>query len=372
MGNRYLVFIALIVAAGLSDCGTYTPDKDAFVGDPIDKSSGASWQGSYEKAIVDHISCEIGDGLKKVQDADGEDFPWLLNDWGVTVSQTITVEDQTGLSPGITPTTILKNGFFPFPAASGGNVTLAQSFSFSLGGTASANALRTETIQYTFRNADILKYYKPGCHHTNNGVMIDGDLKIREFIYDKAQVAMSGSIQLYSADNTEAPYNTFTEEITFVGSYGASATPTWHLARLSADQSANLLVGLRTNTNDLVITLGAVKCPSISKFKSTIEWSGLLSRLKRGEVQSAVVHGPEIVGVYEDGKTFRTKARNGREAVEALKANQVQITFQAANDQKVQECPAGGPVVLADNAMSQHQARVQAAAIAVSVTGQTH
>ena len=148
--NGLLRFLALVVAATLSACGTYTPDKDAFVGDPIDESSGASRQGTYEKAIVDHISCEIGEGLKKVQDADGEDFPWLLKEWGVTVSQTITVEDQTGLSPGITPTTIFKNGFFPFPAASGGNVTVAQSFSFSLGGTASANALRTETIQYTF------------------------------------------------------------------------------------------------------------------------------------------------------------------------------------------------------------------------------
>jgi hypothetical protein len=81
-------------------------------------------------------------------------LPWLLEDWGTTVTQTITVEDQSGLAPGITPITPLAN----LPA--GSIVTGQPSFSLSFGETASANALRTETIQYTFRNKDILKYYK--------------------------------------------------------------------------------------------------------------------------------------------------------------------------------------------------------------------
>jgi hypothetical protein len=62
MGNTHQGFITLLVAAALSACGTYTPAKDPFVGDPIDADKG-SWQGTYEQAIVDHISCEIGDGL---------------------------------------------------------------------------------------------------------------------------------------------------------------------------------------------------------------------------------------------------------------------------------------------------------------------
>jgi hypothetical protein len=375
MGNRRKGFIALLVAVAVSACGTYTPDKDPFVGNPLyaDKSS---WQGTYEQAIVDHITCEIGDGLTMVKTT-GVPFPWLLNDWGTTVTQTITVEDQTGLSPGISPTKIFTNGFFPNPAANGGNVTIAQSFGFNLGGTASANAVRTETIQYTFRNKDILDAYGEGnCHHTLNGVMIDGDLKIREFINDKAQIAHSGSIQLMTGNSSDAPYNTFTEEITFVGSYGASVTPTWHLARFSADTSANLLIGQRTNTNDLVITLGAVKCPQPPQ--PTITWEKVVRELDRHNVQTAVVKGPEIVGVYtKDGKAFRTKAPDATAAVDKLKEKGVLVTFQQAafqspNDQKAQECPKGGPVLLADNAMSQHQARVQAAAIAVSVTSQTH
>jgi hypothetical protein len=204
-----------------------------------------------------------------------------------------------------------SSGFFSFPAANGGNVVLPQSFSFNLGGTASANALRTETIQYTFKNEDILRYYTPLCLNKIHGVMIAGDLKISEFIYDKAVIAASSNASLVGVGPLSwqiPPFNTFTEEITFVASYGASVTPTWHLARFSANTSSNLLLSQRTNTNDLVITLGPIKCPSPP--------------------------GP--------------KPPPG------------------------QQCPKGGTVVLVDSAMNQHQARVAANAIAVSITGQTH
>jgi hypothetical protein len=310
------IFFALVVAATVSACGTYTPDKDPFQSD-AEADNHVTSQGAYETAITNHVACEIGEGL---EEAEKLELPWLTK-WGTTVTQTITVEDQTGLSPGISTIKPLQNGFFPFSAANGGNVTIAQSFSFNLGGTASANALRTETIQYTFINRDILSFYKKnhGCKESTHGVMIDGDLKIREFIYDKALIAFSSNLQLLPPKNILAsqiaPFNVFTEEITFIASYGASATPTWHLARFSANSSSNFLVSQRTNTNDLIITLGPIKCPSAPS-----------------------PHG---------------------------------LPPSPASPQS-QPCPRIGPVVLADAAMNQHQARVQANAIAVSVTGQTH
>jgi hypothetical protein len=302
-----LLFFALVVLVAVSACGTYTPDKDPFKSDAPDALNHTS-QGLYEIGIVDHITCELGQGLTQAKVLG---VPWLIQ-WGTTVTQTITVEDQTGLSPGITAITPLKNIVFPFPASAGGNVVSPQSFSFSLGGTASVNGLRTETIQYTFRNSDILKYYSPLCLGDIHGVMIDGDLKIREFIYDKALIAASGLPSLVGSASSGwkiPPFNTFTEEITFVASYGASVTPTWHLARFSANTSSNLLIGQRTNTNDLIITLGPVKCPS-----------------------------PPGSPPPPPG----------------------------------QQCPQSGQVLLADAAMNQHQARVAANAIAVSITGQTH
>ena len=263
MGAVRLCFFALVLPGVLAGCGLYTPDKDPFTAD-TPNASRTTRQGNYETAIVNHVTCEIAQGL---YEAKRLNLPWLEN-WGTTVTQSITAEDQTGLAPGISSITPLQNVIFHFPT--GGNVTSAQSFSLNFGGTASVNALRTETIQYTFRNKDILFYANPAnpgaC--APPGVLIDGDLKIREFIYDKAVVARLGNASL-RVDVPNGwqpwqlpPFNTFTEEITFVAAYGGSFTPTWHLARISANASSNLVVAERTNTNDLVITLGPIKCPA--------------------------------------------------------------------------------------------------------------
>jgi hypothetical protein len=298
---------ALLVPASLLACGTYTPDKDPFSSNAVvqdGEKKGQSRQGQYENDIVIHVTCEIGEGLRL---AESLNIPRLTQDWGTTVTQSITAEDQTGLAPGITAVTPLTNRVFTFPT--GGNVTSPQSFSWSVGGTASANSLRTEMIQYTFRNKDILNNTNPGCLRDNiKGVMIDGDLKIREFIYDKAQIWIGGNATLVGngpSANQLNPFNTFTEEITFVAAYGGSFTPTWKLARISADASSNLIVGERTNTNDLIITLGPVK------------------------------------------------TRNSQ-------------------NKKIDYTTGNTPVQLEDYAVNQHQARVQAAAIAVSIQGQSH
>ena len=107
-------------------------------------------------------------------------MPWLYEKWGTAVTLTITVEDQTGLSPGISFLQPLNNVLFPF--AAGGTVISPQSFSFSVGGTGSVNGLRTETIQYTLKNKDAIKH--SNCGNIGDGILIDGDLKIREFIFE--------------------------------------------------------------------------------------------------------------------------------------------------------------------------------------------
>jgi hypothetical protein len=259
--RRVRLSFGLVLTAVLAGCGLYAPDKDPFTDDRPD-ARRTTRQGNYESAIVNHVTCEIAQGL---EEAKRLNLPWL-DKWGTTVTQTITQEDQTGLAPGISAINPLHNVVFPF--ATGGNVVSPQSFSLNFGGTASANALRTETIQYTFRNSDILALADPNvCASMQSGVMVDGDLKIREFIYDKAVIARLGNSSLI-VDVPKGwqtwqlpPFNTFTEEITFVAAYGASFTPTWHLARISANASSNLVISQRTNTNDLIITLGPIKCP---------------------------------------------------------------------------------------------------------------
>jgi hypothetical protein len=356
-------FLALFIASSVSACGVYTPDKNPFVSDAVDTARHTSAQGEYETAIVGHIACELAQGLKEVQ-VRLPSRKWL-DAWGTTITHTITVEDQTGVSPGVSAVTPMNNGLLVFPAANGGNVTLPQSFSFSLGGTASANSLRTETVQYTYSNSQLMDVYDgSSCRDLQRGVMIDGDLKIKEFIFDKAVVA-GPSISIDPALGPSIPFNTFTEEITFVGSYGVSATPTWHLARLSANASSNLLVSQRTNTNDLIITLGPLKCPA-RKFGRVISMEKLFRDVDEGKVLSAVVKGTEIDVLYKDKTTAQAYAPNIPDLLGYFFSHKVPV------DGKSPDCPEKGPAILADSAMNQHQARVQAAAIAVSVTSQTH
>lgn len=292
---RGAFFLVLIIPA-LAACGLYTPDKDPFTSDArIPPENVETRQGNYESGIVDHVMCEISQGVIEAQGL--LKSPLFENKWGATVTLSITVEDQTGLSPGVSLINPLRNVLFPFPT--GGTVTSPQSFSLSIGGTASVNALRTETIQWTATNKDLIAY---PCNAKWSGVLIDGDLKVGEFIYDKAFVIKQGN----SVSGVQ--FNTWTEEITFVSSYGGAATPTWKLARVSANASSNLVVAQRTNTNDLIITLGPLDPCQQSRRPP--------------------------MGCPPGAETF--------------------------------------PLQLISAAMNQHNARVQANAIAVSISGQTH
>jgi hypothetical protein len=133
----------LVVASAVAACGLYTPDKDPFSSDAPIPPSNNTRQGIYEDAIVHHVTCEISHGLVAAQQLK---LPFPLSKWGTTVTITITIEDQTGLAPGIS--------LFPFPSL--GNVSTPQLFSLSIGGSASVNALRTETIKFTIKNEDLI------------------------------------------------------------------------------------------------------------------------------------------------------------------------------------------------------------------------
>ena len=239
------------MSATFGGCGLTVPVNHPLQ-DNTPKPSGHSYEGDYTAGIVTHVLCEISVGLVA---ANTLDLPWIYN-WGTTVTQSITVEDQSGASPGLTVLSPIQNVVKMFPA--GGNVILPQTASESIGLSGSFNALRTETIQYTFKNREIIESYKPEpCD--KNDILINGNLKIKDFIYDNATVARGGHILFALSGKTpwhKPVFNVFSEEITFVAAFGGTFTPTWKLARIQANAASNLLLAERTTTNDLVITLG--------------------------------------------------------------------------------------------------------------------
>jgi hypothetical protein len=129
-GKALSLFIASSIF--LTGCGLYTPDKNPFVSDsPVAPDYRFTSAGSYESGLVDHITCEIS---KALYEADRQfHLAWLKNDWGTAVTLSMTVEDQTGVNPGLSLIHPMGNVLFPF---STGNVTSPQSFSYNIGGTA--------------------------------------------------------------------------------------------------------------------------------------------------------------------------------------------------------------------------------------------
>jgi hypothetical protein len=227
----------------LGSCGLYVPEKSLTVDDTPGNRESAF--GSYENGMVVHVYCELGKALLKAN----RDFnlAWL-RDWGTAVTLTITAQEQSSLNPGVSFINPLPN---------------SQSFSTSLGVSGSANATRTETIQFTYINRVLMAQaaLTPPCKSRQGAIMIDGDLKIAQFIYDKAEVAFSGNAA--TAPAKWPLYNTFTEDLNFVATYGGNATPTWKLIHLSANTVSSLVSAQRSYTNELVITIGPIsKYPS--------------------------------------------------------------------------------------------------------------
>ena len=299
---------AFLVLAG---CGLTVPEKDVLAGDPLD-NAGLSKQGSVENVLVGHIKCEIERGLWRVSNSPFASYvPWLwksflnrapppspprtkgprrglprgsgprcspsspptVTEWGTAVNLSIMVDELSGLTPGVSLRTPLENSIKFFPV--GGNVVSPQSVSLGIGASATAHATRTETIQFTYANPDLLNQARhrfilepAACDKSAEGIMINSNLKIDDFIYDKAQIAAFGND--ISTPRTWAPFSVFQEQITFVAAYGGSVTPTWTFARIAVDPTSPLLSATHTKTNTLIVTLGELSTKATPTSPATL------------------------------------------------------------------------------------------------------
>lgn len=200
--------------------------------------------------------------------------------WGTAVSMQLQVEEQTLLNPGVGVTEPLHNAYafvagpnsYPLTPTSLAAPTISaipQNFNIGIGVTANSHATRQETIQFTLDNAKLLHFAQDGIDDAGNyscddykkisPFLIESNLKIDEFIYDKAVAASLHNVSnLQDKDGTEnwAPFNTFQEIITFVAEYGAGVTPTWKFTRITANPNTPTASIQRNEINTIVITLG--------------------------------------------------------------------------------------------------------------------
>lgn len=278
--------LAFIFPLALSGCGLTVPQKDLLSQDTTDELDRSS-EGKYESNLIGHINCEIKRGLLKVWNSQMRDsLPWLftqaqdkkgnvVDGWGTAVYLQLQVDEQSQFNPGVGVYAPMHNAYavaagpntLPLTPAALASPTIAaipQYFNIGIGVGGSAHSTRLETIQYVKRNAVLLSDVKGksaddlSCEslpELHSHILIESDLKIDEFIYDKATIA-------YMANTNEQirwpPFNTFQETITFSVSYNGGVTPTWKFTRVTANPNSPTVSAERSEVNTLIITLGEV------------------------------------------------------------------------------------------------------------------
>jgi hypothetical protein len=240
------VYFLMALSSTLGGCGFFTPEMQTFWEQKGDEKA-------FENVIVNNVKCELRNGvyeaeqkLKTTSEYPGNDIGWLEQQ-GATVTLKLAVDQKSALNPGI---------------SYGGAL-----FSAGVGTSNSADATRTEIVAFTYSFHDLMhergveKFFGIPCKD-ENGVFIQSDLKIRDFIVNKVFLAkVPGSVVIEDVPGAKPkkisdPFSTFSDQITFVVAYGVNGTPTWKFTRITVNPSSPLLSTSEQRTQDLTITVG--------------------------------------------------------------------------------------------------------------------
>jgi hypothetical protein len=118
---------------------------------PIANASEGKTEGSISiDEIVKRVKCELRDSLAG---RDGAAYKWL-DKWTISADLSLTVSDNSQISPGVVLTHQFLLGSIP------GRITnSAQSSSLGLGGQASTTAARTEIVSFSMSVKEIRKEF---------------------------------------------------------------------------------------------------------------------------------------------------------------------------------------------------------------------
>ena len=243
---RWMVPLSVSLLVG--GCGLFTPEMQTFW-------ESKDQEKAFENIIVNNVKCEIRNGVYDAMRAlqtntqyPGNSISWLEQQ-GATITLKLAVDEKSSLNPGIS-----YGDISPLP------------FSLGVGTANSADATRTEIVAFTYSFFDLLhekgveKYLGKQCDN-EDGVLIQSDLKIKDFIVNKVFLAkVPGSVVIEDipghARSVSDPFSTFSYQMTFVAAFGVNGTPTWKFKRITVNPSSPLFNTSRQRTQDLTITIG--------------------------------------------------------------------------------------------------------------------
>jgi hypothetical protein len=263
----------------LSGCGLHVPEMQELYADKEEEKFD-------ENDIVNAIKCELRKGVRDVLEdpmyspttgTTGNQVDWLRQ-WGTKVSLQLSVSENGAFNPGVTFTT-------PFQTSS-------QSFSLGLGVQSSAEALRKETIGFSYAFSELLNEPKIDFPCTDpHRILIHSNLKIGDFIKAKAFIArVPGTIP---TNTTAGPFSAFSYEVQFTVEYGGSITPSWKLVRLSTNTNSPLLSAKRKKIQNMTLTLGPMAESSSQSAADVIKRTGAGIQLAP---DAEAVHNANLIG----------------------------------------------------------------------------
>lgn len=233
-------------------CGTYVPPLQEYTED-----SGQA--GALTHAILLNVTCEVQDALHDILAEDllryrqgilREPLAQFLNDWGVQIALSFTIEEKGTAGIGV-------NGLPPSPA----NAVLNLAGSLS----GSATATRIDKIN-SFRAVRELPRVKCSKEARPGGpFMMQSDLKLKEWL--KINVTSSGTNLITFPTSNDGPYkqDVISHQVKFIVDTTGSLTPGWKLTRVQLNQGNEFLSASRTRTHDLTITLGPLDKSELAK-----------------------------------------------------------------------------------------------------------
>ena len=280
----------------ISGCATVVPDTRQFGTTKLDNEL-------HKNALIDHIKCELRNAYTTIRFEDAvtnkfrkspqRNLEWFDN-WGATVSLKVVVAEHLGVAPALTFITPMRNVVRTFPT--GGPVTSQQNSSLGFTAARTSDVTKTETIAFFVAFKDLVDEVssnaividasrKNGCRLSSEQ-MVDGDLKIYDFMEDNIFPARHGGVldrpstSPGAKPNTKetSPFSAFNYEVQFVVATSGGLNPSWKLVDLSANPTGPLLAVGRTRTNDLILTMGPMKADGPSQTVLNEQLAALIGR----------------------------------------------------------------------------------------------
>jgi hypothetical protein len=289
VSNAKVLLAALMLSTALGGCGLFVPEKNIF-SDDTHKPGEPSSEAAFENMIIAHVQCEIQRGLIEAlkirpNPENIHDLDWLRN-LVIAVQLKIQVDEQGTVAPSTLVTVPLSVATIAAGASGNAHASRTETISFNV----SAQELEVEAKQVMARN----HWTSMSCADRQKAILIESDLKIDQFIYDKAYIATSGEVP--RKPGNALPYTVFSEQITFVTTFMASATPTWIFKRVIVDPSGPLLSANRIRTHDVQITIskGTAATPTsaaqLSREGQDVQTAARIGSATAGAIQSLTPH----------------------------------------------------------------------------------